>query len=241
MKRFYTDVSLAPVDDGFEVHLDERAVKTPTTVNLIVPTEALAEAVADEWRAQQDFIVPDSMPMTRLANTAMDRVAETPENIADEIAAYAGNDLVCYRAEVPPELIAAQTDAWDMYIQWAEERFGARPEITSGIVHINQPEVFLVAISAALAEIDVYRLAALHNLTSLSGSALIALFLAEVSLAEGALAEDVVTAENAWDAARVDEAFQQSHWGIDDEAATKSANDKTMFMAAAHFLVLLSV
>ena len=224
IKRFYAKAEVGEADGGFALRLDGRIARTPAKAKLIAPARALAEAIAAEWRAQGETIQPAAMPLTRLANTALDGVAMAmPETVA-EISGYAGTDLVCYRALEPEALAARQAAAFDPVLAFAEAAFGARFALAGGILHVPQPEASLKAVRAAVEALaEPFALTALHALTSLSGSALIALM----------VAHDAATAEAAWQAAHVDEDFQIEAWGADDEAMRRREARFRDFAAAA--------
>ena len=177
MKRFYEQVSTASVDDGqrFEVLLDARGVRTPMRRPLQVPSPSLADAIAEEWRAQDDEIDVESMPSTRIAATAVDRVAEDREGYIDQIAAFGGTDLVCYRAQAPAELVVRQMRVWQPMLDWAAETFGGELIVTDGLLTVDQPSDSLARLRAAVADHDLYELAALGVATSASGSVVVAL------------------------------------------------------------------
>ncbi|MBS0233891.1 MAG: ATPase [Proteobacteria bacterium] len=227
-KRFYKEASITDAVAPFHVLIDGRQIKTPKKRSLAVPTRALAEAIADEWRAQAEHINPAHMPLTRFANTAIDAVAETLDEVADDIVAYAGSDLVCYRAETPEKLVELQAEHWDPIVAWANETLNAEFRVIFGIVHVAQPNAALAAYSQALPR-DVMRLAGLHVITTLTGSALIAL----------ALSREWISADAAWKAAHVDEDYQISLWGEDSEALARRRGRRAEFDAAVHFLSLL--
>lgn len=227
-KRFYKEVTVTGDAPSFSIVLDGRPVRTPMKAALALPTRALAEAVAREWRAQDEFVDPRGMPVTRLSNTAIDRVAGDRARIAGEIAAYAGSDLVCYRAEEPEGLVARQAEVWDPIIAWVEERLGGRFILAAGIVHRQQPEPMLEAFRARLLSLDAFTLTALHEMASVTGSALIAL-----AVAEGRLGP-----EKAWTAAHLDEDWQIAQWGPDAEAQARRAARKADFDAAVDLLAL---
>lgn len=229
-KRFYKDVGVTPGEGGVhQVLLDGRAVRTPAKRLLAVPTPALAEAIAEEWRAQGTHIDPSSMPLTRFANTAIDAVSAQLQAVADDITKYAGSDLICYRAEAPAELVRRQADAWDPVLQWARDDLGARFVLTQGVMPVAQPSAALAAFAAALEPHEAFRLSAMHVLTTLTGSAVLAL-----ALAKGALAGD-----GAWLAAHVDEDYQISIWGEDYEAAERRKARRSEFDAAVRLLACL--
>jgi chaperone required for assembly of F1-ATPase len=229
MKRFYKRATARPAEGGWEIALDGRPVKTPARAALVVPSEALADAVAAEWEAQEDKVDPRSMPLTGLANAAIDRVAPDPESFARSLALYGESDLTCYRAEDPAALVARQEERWDPLIAWARRRFDVDFEIVFGIVHRPQPPATLERLRHAVVALGAFELAALAPLVTISGSLLIAL-----ALAEGA--SDVDT---AWAAATLDEAFQAEHWGEDQQAAAALEARRRDFEAANRFLELL--
>ena len=225
--RFYTDVSVREADDGFGIALDGRPVRTPARHLLMFPATTLAEAAASEWRGQGKRIDPATMPLTSLANIALDRVTAEMEAVRAEIRAYAATDLVCYRAEAPEGLVARQAALWDPVLGWAEAAFGAPFAIAGGIVHVDQPEASLDRVTEALVPHGALALAAIHVVTTLTGSALLALGL-------DCRAYDV---ETIWRAAHVDEDWQIENWGTDAEAAARRAARRREFDAAA--LVLM--
>ncbi|MGL4396875.1 MAG: ATP12 family chaperone protein [Hyphomicrobium sp.] len=224
-KRFYKDVGIG---EGafFQIQLDGRPVRTPRKRALLLPTRALADAVAAEWAAQRDLIDPSSMPLTRFANTAIDAVSEALDDVARDIVAYAGRDLVCYRAEAPVELVRRQSAAWDPIVAWAREALGVHLTVVEGILPVDQPVLALQRIAGALEPHNAFRLTALHVLTTLTGSAMIAL----------AHARGYLSAEDAWSAALVDEDYQISVWGPDEEAAFRRFQRKSDFEAATRML-----
>ncbi len=222
-KRFYAQATMQPEEDGYVLRLDGKRAMTPARRPLAVPHAHLAEAIAAEWTGQGEFVDPASMPVTRLANSAIDGVAARLAEVRAEVLTYARNDLVCYRAGEPEGLVLRQRGAWDPILAWAEGRFG-RFALAEGIVHVAQPEATLASLTAALdAYDDPFRLAGLSLATTLSGSALIAL-----ALAGGAL--DV---EAAWAAAHVDEDWNIEKWGADAEAMQRRAARFEDFKAAA--------
>ena len=228
IKRFYATADVAPVEGGFAVRLDGRPVRTPAKRPLVAPTRALAEAIAAEWAAQGETLAPASMPLTRLADSAIDGVAEALEPTIAEIASYAGSDLVCYRALEPEALAERQAAAFDPVLAFAEQALGARFALAGGIMHVAQPEASLAAVRAAIPR-EPFAATALHALTSLSGSALLAL----------AVARGAMTAEAAWTAAHVDEDFQIERWGADEEAQRRREARQRDFAAAARALEVL--
>lgn len=222
MKRFYTRAQVGPVQNGVaRVLLDGRAVRTPARAHLAVPLW-VAERIAAEWDAQAEHILPLTMPLTRLANTAIDGVAATIGAVQADIAAIAGNDLVIYRADTPAGLVAAQTLMWDPVVAFAEGAFGVRIVLAEGVMPVSQDPRLGEAVRTTLTA-DPLALAALHQLTTLTGSAFIAL-----ALSRGAL-----TFEAAWAAAHVDEDWNIRQWGEDAEAVARRAGRRRDAEAAA--------
>ncbi|HWM49210.1 MAG TPA: ATP12 family protein [Xanthobacteraceae bacterium] len=227
-KRFYAAVAVAPQDDGsFAIELDGKPVRTPARNVLAAPTRALADALADEWRAQDDVIDPARMPLTRLANTIIDAVTAAREEVAAEVAKYLGSDLVCYRADQPAGLVARQSAQWDPVLDWAREELGARFVLTTGITHVAQPQEAIAAVSGTIPQ-DAWRLGALSVVTTLTGSALLAL----------ALAAGAISQEDAWKAAHVDEDWNAEFWGYDELAVKRRAFREAEMKAAAQILAL---
>ena len=225
-KRFYTDATHVAADGGYAIHLDGRPVKTPGKVTLLLPTDALGAAVAAEWMAQETEIDPGKMPLTRIANSAQDAVTVRFDEVADDIVRFAGNDALCYRADEPESLCETQRSLWDPVVDWAGELLGGRFVLIEGIMHKPQDPEVLAAYRSHVAEETPLRLAALHTVTSLTGSALLAL-----ALLKGRLDTDAV-----WRAAHVEEDFNIERWGEDAEAAHIRALKRTDFDAAALIL-----
>lgn len=226
MKRFYKAVS---VSSERSILLDARAVRTPKKALLTLPTDALANAVAAEWRAQEGEIKPETMKLTGLANAAIDMIALDPADFARGLAAYGESDLLCYRAEAPPELVARQQGRWDPLIRWAEARFDIRLISVSGIIHKPQAAITLARLAAAVAARSAFELAALSQLVTISGSLVIALALLEREIAPDA----------AFDAAHLDELWQAEQWGEDWMAADARTLRRADFVSACRFLDLL--
>src|SRR5580692_8780176 len=224
-RRFYETVTTVAGADGHAVRLDDRPVRTPARRVLAAPTPALAEAIAAEWQAQKDIIDPAEMPLTRLANAIIDGVAEAPLPVADEIAKFLGSDLVFYRAGSPPGLVERQARHWDPILAWARQALGADFKLGEGVVYVAQPEAALAAARAAIPE-EPWRLGAVHVITTLTGSALIAL-----AMARGALSADA-----AWQAAHVDEDWNMAQWGRDELAMARRDFRLAEFQAAATVL-----
>lgn len=225
-KRFYKTVA---VGDDLSILLDGRAVKTPMKQKLILPTRALSEAVAEEWQAQDKLINPALMPLTKLANTALDRVGTERAHVAGEVVAFAGNDLVCYRAVEPAELVALQAGTWDPVLAWAQNALGAKFMATKGVIHVDQSPEALKVVERHIARLDAFALTAVHNAMTLTGSALLALM----------LHARAISAAVAWTAAQVDEDFQIAQWGEDDEAVARRESRKTEYYATAQFMNVL--
>jgi chaperone required for assembly of F1-ATPase len=227
-RRFWKSVEVTGAVAPYAIALDGRPVKTPCKATLALPTRALADAVASEWAGQGEKIDPSAMPMTRLANTAIDRVKPEQERIVSEIVEFAGSDLVCYRAAEPDELIRRQAEEWDPILDWARKRLDASFLVTAGVVHRAQAETSLARMRAFLDSHDEWALTAIHNMTTLTGSALIAAMIAEAELA----------AEAGWAAAHVDEDWQISRWGADEEAAERRERRRMDFLNSVMFLRL---
>ena len=223
-KRFYARVDMAEQDGRFALRLDGRPANTPARNPLAVPSRRLADAVAAEWSAQAEVIDPATMPATRLANTALDGVASHMDEVRASILGYAGSDLLYYRAGEPERLVRQQNEAWNPILDWAERRFAVRFALAEGVMHVRQPDETVAAIGARLAEFDdPFLLTGLQMATTLTGSALIAL-----ALAEGALEADA-----AWTAGHVDEDWNISQWGADAEAMARRERRRADFDAAA--------
>ncbi|WP_132255098.1 ATP12 family chaperone protein [Methylobacterium segetis] len=228
-KRFYREAGFAEAEGGFRLTLDGRPANTPARNPLSVPSRDLAEAIAAEWQAQDEIIDPARMPVTRLVNTAIDGVAPRRDAVIDDLAAYAGTDLLAYRAESPERLVAAQGAAWDPVLDWAREALGARLILSEGVMHVTQPEETVAALRGAIqAARGPFRLAALHTMTTLTGSLLLAL----------AVLNGRLTPEEAWAAAHVDESYQASVWGRDAEAEARLSARRAEFDAAARVAAL---
>jgi chaperone required for assembly of F1-ATPase len=222
-RRFYDLVEMVPEPNGLTLRLDGKRPLTPARKPLTVPPGRLADAIAGEWLAQREHIDPATMPATRLANSVIDGVSERPEEVRDSVFAYAGTDLVLYRAIEPEGLVERQRAAWDPIVAWAEKRFG-RLVLAGGMAHVAQPPDTLAAIGKEIEAIgDPFRLAGLSLATTLTGSALLAL----------ALANGAVGVKEAWSAGHVDEDWNISQWGEDAEAKQRRARRFDDFAAAA--------
>ena len=229
MKRFWKTVSVEREGDGWAIKLDGRPVRTPARAALMVPSEALAEAIAGEWRAVPDEIDPRAMPLTGFANAAIDRVAPNGEAFARGLARYAEADLACYRAEGPQTLVARQEEQWGKLLAWGRRRYDVDFATTCGLMHVAQPGATVERLSHAVAALDSFRLAGLSPLVTIGGSLLAAL----------AVEEKAITPEDAWDAVSIDERWQLEQWGSDAEAEAALENRRRDFFAAARFLELL--
>ncbi|MBK8458072.1 MAG: ATPase [Phyllobacteriaceae bacterium] len=230
-KRFYQQATVGQSGGGFAVLLDSKPARTPGRAALTLPTGAAAQLVADEFSAQVDVIDPVSMPVLRLVNSAIDGVSTDPRAVHEDIARFSSSDLLCYRAGSPASLAARQGEAWDPVIGWARKSLGARFILAEGVMPVPQPREALAAFDTALARFaDPLSLAAIHSMTTLTGSALLAL----------AVAMGELMVEQAWSAAHVDEDFNVSLWGEDAEASARRAFRRTEMMAAAALLAALS-
>lgn len=209
-KRFYAEVSVDEAEGGFRILLDGRPVRTPARNVLAVSRAAVAEALAAEWRAQGETIDPGTMPLTRLVNSALDGVASEIDAVADETARYAGSDLLYYRADGPQRLVERQAAVWDPILAWAERRFGVPFRLASGIMPVEQDAAVVAAVRAAMPE-DPLVLAGLNTATSLMGSVILAL----------AVLEGVLSDEEAWTGAHIDEDWNAELWGEDHEARAR--------------------
>lgn len=229
MRRFWKEAVVIEEGDGFGIALDGRPVKTPARAALAVPTRALADAIAEEWAAAGETVDPRTMPLTGLANAAIDRVAADPAMFADDLARYSESDLTCYRAEGPEPLVAWQAESWNALLDWARRRYDVDFACTSGIVHTPQPEDSVAKLAHAVAVLDPFRLAALSPLVTIGGSLVAGL----------AVLEQAVPPETAWEAVSLDDRWQAEQWGEDAEAAKALDNRRRDFLAAARFLELL--
>jgi chaperone required for assembly of F1-ATPase len=230
-RRFYQQVDVAEGEGGYQLLLDGKPVRTPARLPLAAPTRALAAAMADEWRAQSDTIEPATMPVTRLANSIIDGVADRPAAVAAEVEKYLGSDLVFYRAPGPDGLVALQATAWDPVLNWARNALGARFVLSEGVTFVPQSEPALAAARALIPRAgsdphDLWRLGALHAITTLTGSALIAL----------AVLDGWLPTAQAWAAAHVDEDWNMDYWGRDEQALVRRAARFAEMHAAAAVL-----
>jgi len=230
VKRFWKDVSVEREGEGWAIRLDARAIKTPARAGLEVPSEPLADAIAEEWQGVGERIDPQVLPLTGLANAAIDRVAPARDAFAKGIANYAEADLACYRSEGPTALVERQEREWGKLLGWARRRFDVDFVTTSGLMHVAQPPATVEQLSHAVAALDPFRLAGLSPLVTVGGSLVAAL----------AVLEKAMGPEAAWDAVSIDDRWQIEQWGADAEAEAALENRRRDFMAAARFLDLLS-
>lgn len=228
MKRFYTTAAVTG-DGPWGVALDARPLRTPARAALAVPTPTLAEAIAGEWNAQGESILPRTMPLTGLANAAIDRVAPDVAGFADGLSVFAENELLAYRAEAPPPLVARQATEWDPWLAWARARYDVDFTLVAGIIHRPQPPAMLARVAAAYRAFDAFRLAALNPIVTISGSAVLGL----------AVAEGAMDAEAAWAMGHLDELWQAEQWGKDPLAEAGHRERQGDLAAATAFLRLL--
>ena len=229
MKRFWQDVAVAPEEGGWAVRLDDRPVRTPARAMLIVPSRALADAIVGEWLAVEVEIDPRAMPLTGLANAAIDRVAPEKDAFAGGLARYAEADLACYRSDWPPELVERQATGWDALLAWARRRYDVDFATTSRVMHVPQPPATVDRLAHEVTALDPFRLAGLSSLVTIGGSLIAGL----------AVLEKAIPTEEAWVAVSLDERWQLEQWGSDTEAEKALESRRRDFLAAARFLGLL--
>jgi chaperone required for assembly of F1-ATPase len=227
-KRFYTSVGVAEAEGGFSVTLDGKPIKTPSGKMVIAPAKEIAEAIAAEWEAQREMINPLTMPLTRFANSVVEAVTDRADDVADDVAKYLGTDLLFYRAGHPEALVAKEAAHWDGIVFWAAESLGAHFMLSEGIVHVRQPDSAVAAARTAFPG-DAWSIAALHVVTTITGSALLAL----------ALLHEVRDPDQIWAAAHVDEDWNIDKWGLDEEVAARRATREVDFRAATQILKAL--
>lgn len=224
-KRLWSETEIAAIKGGFSVQLDTRPVRTPATALLVLPTRALAEMVAAEWRAQGERIDPASMPATRMANAAIDKVTPQFDEVAAAVATYGDSDLLCYRATAPVELVERQVNKWDPLLDWAAEVLGARLKPVYGVMHVPQDEADLAKLTSQVRQFTPFELAAFHDLVAISGSLVIGF----------AAAKGLLNLEELWSCACLDELWQEQVWGRDDDAFTLRQRKMQDFFEAARF------
>tara|TARA_R110002033_G_scaffold35626_3_gene73871 strand:+ start:185 stop:898 length:714 start_codon:yes stop_codon:yes gene_type:complete len=221
-KRFWVEAKVVDADGRFTVELDGRAIKTPAKRPLVVPTYEMAKVIATEWQAQEGIINPATMPCTKTANAAIDKVSVQHAEVADMLAAYGDCDLLCYRAEAPQELVERQRVQWDPYLEWAQAKLDARLQPRTGVIHIPQAPDAVEKLTLRTHALNDFQLAAFHDLVSLSGSLVLGF----------AAAYDAHPTESVWDTSRLDEIWQAEQWGLDDDAEALSAVKKNSFLHA---------
>jgi chaperone required for assembly of F1-ATPase len=229
VKRFWETAGAVATDGGFAIELDGRRVKTPAKADLILPTLELAMAVVDEWNEVGDTIDPREMPLTGLANAAIDRIAPDKEQFASGVARYGESDLTCYRAEGPDMLVRRQQEAWDALLEWARRRYDVDFALCTGVMHIEQPADTLRKLSHEVMALDAFHLAGLSPMVTIGGSLVAAL----------AVYEEMMPAEAVWEAVSLDDHWQLEQWGDDAEARSALDARRYDFLAAARFLELL--
>jgi chaperone required for assembly of F1-ATPase len=227
-RRFWKSAQVVTEAGGYTIRLDGRPVKTPAKARFVLPTEALAQEIAAEWDAQGDMIRPATMPLTRAANSAIDKVAPNVPDVVAEIVGYGASDLLCYRADGPQALTARQAEVWDPLLGWAAEALGAPLRVTRGVVPVSQPHPSLARLADHVRERPPFELTALHDLVALSGSLIIGLRALNPEAGLDAL----------WRASRIDEDWQIENWGEDDEAAAAMVARRRAFVDAARFFEL---
>lgn len=227
-KRFWKTATAAACEGGYTVLLDTRTVKTPAKAGLIVPTLAMAEAIAAEWDAQEELVDPGTMPVTRGANAAIDKVRVQRNEVVALLAEYGDSDLLCYRAAGPEGLVQMQAEGWDPMLDWAADTLGVRLFVGQGVMHVPQMSDALAKLNSEVNAFDDFALAAAHDLISLSGSLILAL----------AVTRNATSVENAWMLSRIDEHWQIAQWGEDEEAAATEATKRAAFFDAARFYQL---
>ncbi|MCI9865485.1 ATPase [Rhizobium skierniewicense] len=227
-KRFYKDVSVGETEEGaFTVLLDGKTMRTPAKSPLSVPTRALAQLLRDEWDAQTEVVDPTIMPVSRHVNTAIDGIASDPQAVFEDILRFSSSDLLCYRAGEPQELVERQSDQWDPILDWAANMLGARFILVEGVIHQEQPREATAAFAVTLRKYDTpIELAALHTMTSLTGSAILAV----------ALAEEVRDLDDIWTLAHLDEIWTAEQWGEDEDAQIRTAKRLVDMRAAVDVL-----
>jgi len=229
VRRFWKEVTVEQDEADWAVRLDGRAVRTPARAALSGPSRALADAIAEEWRSVGEEVDPRGMPLTGLANAAIDRVAPDRQAFAAGLGRYAEADLACYRSEWPPELVERQQQGWDPLLAWARRRYDVNLATTSGLIHIPQPPATVDRLVHEVTTLDPFRLAGLSSLVTIGGSLIAGL----------AVLEKAIPTEEAWAAVSLDERWQLEQWGSDTEAEKALDSRRRDFLAAARFLELL--
>lgn len=224
-KRFWKNVEVVPAEGGFTVTLDGRNVRTPGKALLSVPTEEMARHIADEWEAQTEKVDPRTMPWTRSANSAIDKLSVQRREVEDYLIGYAGTDLVCYRAETPQELVERQSQGWDPILDSIEDTFGVRLETVSGVMPVTQSPDSLAILRNVMSEMSDFAITGFHDIVTLSGSYLIAV----------SVTQKVIEPKAAWQLSRIDEDWQIEQWGRDEEADAQAQTKRAAFIHATHF------
>lgn len=224
-KRFWKNVEVVPAEGGFTVTLDGRNVRTPGKALLSVPTEEMARHIADEWEAQTEKVDPRTMPWTRSANSAIDKLSMQRREVEDHLIGYAGTDLVCYRALSPEGLVARQAEGWDPILEFVEKTFCVRLETTSGVMPVTQKAESMTLLRNVMTEMSDFAITGFHDLVTLSGSYLIAV----------AVAKGEVDPQAAWALSRIDEEWQIEQWGRDEEADAQAETKREAFLHATRF------
>lgn len=228
-KRFWKDAVVVAAEGGFTVTLDGRSLKTPAKAPLLVPTRAFADLIAAEWDAQGDVINPETMPATRAANAAIDKVRGQKTEVTEMVADYGDSDLICYRAQAPQELVEREAQVWDPLLDWAAHRYGVKPATYVGVIHAPQPAALLTSMRADVERLDAFELTAFHDLVSMSGSLIIGL----------ATIDRFAAPQDLWIISRVDEDWQIEQWGMDEDAERLAEGRRTAFLSAARFYFAL--
>ena len=224
-KRFWQQAAAVLTEGGYTVQLDGKPIRTPAKAAFLMPKMALAEAVAEEWQAQEGTVQPDRMPLTRTVNSALDKVSPAHDAVVDLVASYGASDLICYRAEAPQGLIDRQAEVWDPLVTHAREVFQAPLNVSSGLMPVPQPSDSIARLRHCVQKMSNFQLAALHDLVALSGSLIIGL----------AATKDFHTIESLWAASRIDESWQAEHWGEDASANTEANLKRDAFYCAKQF------
>lgn len=224
-KRFYKEAAVTEEDGGFTVRLDDRPIRTPGKRAIVMPSQAMAEAVAEEWLAQEDKIDPTTMPWQRSVNSAIDKVAFQRDEVIEHLVGYAGTDLLCYRAENPEGLIQRQAEAWDPMLDWLTLRHGIRLGVTAGVMPVAQDPTVRPRLTGLIQAMTNFQLTGFHDLVGLSGSFVLGL----------AAAENAQSVEHLWEFSRIDEVWQTEQWGEDEEASETAAIKREAFLHAHRF------
>ncbi|MFY0681720.1 MAG: ATPase [Thalassovita sp.] len=229
-KRFWKSAKPVETDGGWKIELDGRPVRSPAKTLMVVPSLALAEAIAAEWDAQEEEVDPNVMPFTRMANSALDKVATQHVEVADMLAEYGGSDLLCYRATTPQALVSRQAEAWDPVLEWSAAQLGVQLNIGEGIIFVAQSDEALAHFREQVRALSDFHLAAFHDLVALSGSLVLAF----------AAAQNYQPIDEIWQLSRIDERWQEEQWGEDDEATALAEIKRTAFHHAKRFYDLCS-